>query len=252
MINNPKWIQTAFSKQYSNEVLAGFTLANKDVRIDKSARINGFNMGLNKLEKPEIVQKNREHFFSNLLGESPSIASARQVHGSHVQEVHAEGVQNDTDALISSKSQLLLLIQIADCAPIILYNRRKRKIAAIHAGWKGAVADILPETLEQLCSDTDDIPHTFAAIGPCISKQAFEVGEEVAEQFPNNFIDRTIGPKPHVDLKAFLRNQLLDFGLHQKSIEVDQTCTFLNNELCYSHRKSGEKAGRMAAFIMLR
>ncbi|HKL16223.1 MAG TPA: polyphenol oxidase family protein, partial [Balneolaceae bacterium] len=85
-------------------------------------------------------------------------------------------------------------------------------------------------------------------ISPCLSMKNFEIGEEVALRFPTTFINRNIGKKPHLNLKAFLEQELINAGVRKNSIDIDSRCT-IDDTSFYSFRRERDKAGRMLAFI---
>lgn len=232
-------------------VHAGFTLKNPQYK-QAEGRINGLNLGYNKLESAEVVDQNLSALKTELGIETFKVARARQIHGNTLTELSEEAIAEETDALFTNKQHLLLLIQVADCAPILIFDPKNRCIAAVHAGWRSAVANILPKTIAHFIRKGSKASDLQLAIGPCISAQAFEVGPEVAEQFPDAYVDYHRFAKPHVDLKGFLRQQALDQGVQKASIWVSPSCTIHHTDLCYSHRREGEKAGRMAAFIALK
>ncbi len=125
-------------------------------------------------------------------------------------------------------------------------------VAAIHSGWRGTVADIAGRAVETLAEAGADPGDLLAAIGPCIELDAFEVGEEVAEQFEDRFVTRAGYAKPHVDLVACVRAQLEGAGLPANQIERVGACTHANSELYFSYRRDGAGIGQQLSFIGLR
>lgn len=174
-----------------------------------------------------------------------------QVHGSGVLNCSAGGEFDGYDAVVTSTRNLMLTIRVADCAAVLLYDSEHGVIGAVHAGWRGAVAGILPNTMEAMRALGAQAESTRMYVSPAISAACFEVGEEVAQQFPDGFVHRTSGKKPHVDLKSFLREQCLQLGIPGGYIEVDEICTKTDRR-CESYRRDGADAGRMVAFIGLR
>src|SRR5690606_1305350 len=120
-----------------------------------------------------------------------------------------------------------------------LCDRQATVAAAVHSGWRGTVANIAARTVEALSSAGAAPEHLLAAIGPCIEVDAFEVGEEVAEQFDPRFVTRTGYKKPHVDLLACVRAQLEAAGVPVNQIERVGACTHANPELYFSYRRDG-------------
>ncbi|MCH8558268.1 MAG: polyphenol oxidase family protein, partial [Balneolia bacterium] len=117
--------------------------------------------------------------------------------------------------------------------------------------WKGAVADIVPRTIAEMVKLGAKAERLEAFISPCISQARFEVGLEVAEQFPARFVDNS-REKPHVDLKGFVNQQLLDAGLAGSSITLSEGCTMSKPDAYYSFRREKQQSGRMMALITIK
>jgi YfiH family protein len=161
------------------------------------------------------------------------------------------------DALISPLPDCCLAISTADCVPILLYDTRARVIAAVHAGWRGTVARILTQVLNQmtLLYGTEG-KNVKAVIGPSISLQAFEVGDEVYEQFFSaNFPMRQIAvrqEKWHIDLWHANRLCLETAGVMPQNITVCGICTHTHHDAYFSARRLGIRSGRIFTGIMLK
>lgn len=234
----------------SESVQAWFTCKNADYnRVNQ--HIPGLNIGFNTDEKEEIVEQNRKDLLSKLKIDERDMAYAGQVHGNRVQVVTDGGTYADTDALITQIPGLALAIQVADCAAILLADDSKNIIAAVHAGWRGAAGDILPNAIKKMMALGAEAKNMKAFISPCISQHNFEVGSEVAEKFPAEFVDLQSYKKPHVDLKGFLRHQLVAQGLNKEGIEVHKGCTVADSQRFYSYRREQQQSGRMLGLIRL-
>jgi len=164
----------------------------------------------------------------------------------------------ETDALVTDQSGLCLCVQTADCVPVLLYDPVKKVAAAVHAGWRGTVGQILAETVDEMkthysCSEKD----ILAAIGPSIGPEVYEVGNEVAEaalaSIPKaeQTLHKNASGKYHFDLWEANRLILLNCGLLKRNIEVLEECSFLESEKYYSARREGVQTGRMVSGIML-
>lgn len=154
---------------------------------------------------------------------------------------------NGVDAVITGLKGVAVGVNTADCVPVILIDESVSLIAAVHAGWRGAVAGIVPATVERMKAFS--AKNIKAYIGPCICEKCFEVGYEVAERFPEFVIKRHYGAKPHIDLQGFVMNQLKEAGVDctQKSIP----CTRCNSEHYFSARAQGINSGRNFSFAIL-
>lgn len=183
------------------------------------------------------------------LGLHPEeLALPRQTHSSHILRVSQAGRPEDTDAVFTDRPGLCVCVKTADCIPVLLYDDRTHMVAAVHAGWRGTVASIAAHTVSLM---TDRPWHMHAIIGPGISLQRFEVGDEVYDAFrqagfPMELIARRFpcnggGEKWHIDLWEANRWQLHEAGV--EDIFVQGICTMSSPEL-YSARRETINTGR--------
>lgn len=181
--------------------------------------------------------------------------AALQVHGAGVVEARPEPfvALPAADALVSSLPTRAVVVFSADCVPILVARADGRRVAAIHAGWRGLIAGVIPAALEALRGRAEG--EFVAAIGPCLSLARFEVGCEVAAQFELKGLAEVVhagfGPNPHVDLRRAAALQLAAAGI--EAIDVDERCTWDDPEL-YSYRRdvthgTQQRTGRLAAII---
>jgi polyphenol oxidase len=225
----------------------------------QSTRIGGvspvpfhsLNLGLSVNDDEQNVIKNRELFFGALGIKLQYLAKSHQVHGNRVCVVNEPGNSEGYDAQITNKREIFLVVSIADCTPILIHDEKNMAVASIHAGWRGTVGKIVRNTLLEMKKNYGtEGKDCKAYIGTNIGFENFEVGEEVAEHFDNSEkrFD-TIKQKWFVDLKAANKHQLMDAGLLTQNIEISPYCTFINNDMFFSHRKEKGKTGRMMAVI---
>jgi len=212
---------------------------------------NSLNLGLNTEDAEEYVEQNRKLFFSSLGIDESNLASSYQVHGNEILIAHEAQRATGYDAVITNKANLFVAVTIADCTPVLIYDKHTHAVAAIHAGWRGTASKIVERTLNEMQKNFGtNAVNCFAYIGTCISKNAFEVGNEVAEQFNNAFVQfNETKQKHYVDLKAANLQQLQGFGVPLTQIEIAETCTVINNDSYFSYRKENGKTGRMLAVI---
>ncbi len=191
---------------------------------------------------------------TGLSGESlqipaTSIMIPRQTHSTNVCWVDTFGEVPDTDAVITDKPGLCIAVKTADCIPILIYDNRRHLIAAVHAGWRGTVGRILENTLQLMQSRAEDIS---AIIGPGISLESFEVGDEVYEQFlqagfPMQRLAKRYA-KWHINLKDANRWLLESNGI--TNIQVSDIDTLTTPEY-YSARRDTINTGRNINGIMI-
>lgn len=166
-------------------------------------------------------------------------------------KAHLEGV----DAVITAMPYTLICISTADCIPVIIYDTAHHAAANIHAGWKGTVQRIVEKTFAQM-------QHTFgtqaqdcrAIIGPGISLQSFEVGDEVYERFNDAGFDMLSitqrFDKWHINLPLCNQQQLMRCGILQENIHVSDICTFRDTNY-FSARREGVETGRNMTCLTL-
>ncbi len=209
-----------------------------------------FNLSLTVGDDPAIVEENRLAFF-NELGISGSIVLQGQTHSDNVTIVETGCFLENNDALITDKKNLALAVSLADCTPILIYDREKKVIAAVHSGWRGTEKKILLKTLQKLKEVFNSKPENLITyIGPSICQEHYEVGEEVAGKFDLKYVKNSDG-KYYLDVALCNYDMLTDFGVPEKNIDYSNLCTFEENYL-HSYRRDGNKSGRMLAVIMMR
>jgi YfiH family protein len=186
-----------------------------------------------------------------------------QIHGADVSVVDQVDFSNNTkgDALVSKLPGVVLSVRIADCCPVLVASDDGRVVAAIHAGWRGAVGGAINAAVTRLLQIADISPSSLiAAVGPCIGFDAFEVGPEVLSQFEAVFGDDAPirrdsngdgdgNGKGHVDLATACKRQLIASGVSTARIDVTESCTYRDREEFFSHRRDNGVTGRMAAII---
>lgn len=227
-------------------ITAGVSYAKRE-DFSSSSDIPGLNFGENTGISLAEVEHNIQKLH-DVIGFTGQFAIAEQIHGAEVSIVDKPGYYRGIDGLISSENDLMIGIKVADCAGLLFADPVSGLIAAIHAGWRGAASGIVPTTVQKLKQEGADTKNISVYISPCISLHNFEIGEEVAEQFPPEFIDRSIGSKPHLNLKLFLVQQLKDSDIKPSNIDADSRCT-IDDTSFYSFRRERDGAGRMLAFI---
>lgn len=214
----------------------------------------------------EDVARNKEMLCECLSINEIELIIPHQTHSTNVQTIDAAYINKDKkgrtdllegiDALVTDIPGYCLCVSTADCVPLLLYDKRKQVIAAIHAGWRGTVSRIAEHTLSvmaaQYGTEAKDI---LACIGPSISPEAFEVGDEVYEAFREAGFDMQLiarkEEKWYIDLWEANRRQLLAHGVHSENIEVCGVCTYHHNRDFFSARRQGIASGRILSGIMI-
>ena len=248
------------------------------------------NLGFTDWDSREHVLANREKFFRAMGVSKMRPVTLRQIHSDLACGVSA-ATQNaiadeipKADALFTRDPGVRLIVQTADCVPILLADTKRRAIAAIHSGWRGTVQRIAQKTLGRMQMEFDTRPRdVLAAIGPCIGQSCYEVGSDVAKKFHAQFANArewfdgpfdalasgendpnwlpwlTMRPPGHppppptvqLDLVAANRAILVEAGVPAANISVSGLCTACRTDLFFSYRRE-RTTGRMVAAIAIR
>ncbi len=231
-------------------------------------KTNGFSKGIYKSlncgsgskDKKSFVKKNLNYVQSKICSKKNKIILLYQVHSAkfiHIKKIPQKKIIGD--ALITKNRNLPIGILTADCAPILLLDRNKKIIAAVHSGWKGAYKNIITKVLKKFIKLGSNKKDIIAAIGPAISQKSYEVGEEFKDKFiskskKNRVFFKYKRKKIYFDLTNFIYNQLISFGISK--IDVIRKDTFDKKNNFFSARRSIKKNepdyGRNISVIMLR
>lgn len=191
------------------------------------------------------------------------ILSVKQVHGTDALIVDRPVDQDDVfdggwDALVTNQPGLMIAVRTADCVPVLLHDPMRRVVAAIHAGWRGSVAGIVPKTVALLVSRFGTrVKDVHMAIGPSAGPCCYEVDGPVLTRLRDVFPDwhSVVSPvnieKAHLDLRAFLRRQALTEGVHAERIATVDACTICQPDTFYSYRREGVVKATMVSGIAL-
>lgn len=243
------------------------------------------NLGFTDWDTKESVRRNRAKLQHVLGAEEMTLLAMRQIH-SDVSNVFSAAPKEpaQADAAITTEPGLLLTVQTADCVPILLADRNKRVIAAVHAGWRGTLARVAEKALGRMRFEFGTRPEdVVTALGPAIGRCCYEVGPEVAQAFAGQFSEAanwfdgpferlamgddpnflpwlTMMPPGHepphervwLDLRAANRWQLENAGVASRNIAVSPLCTACRTDLLFSYRREGPGTGRLMAAIGIR
>ncbi len=246
------------------------------------------NLGFTAADGRETVLGNRRLLAEAVSGDpSTPLVTVRQIHSNLAVRARVAGAASErplrADGLFTDEPGLLIAILTADCIPVLVADRKRRAVAAFHAGWRGTLKRIVETGVGRMRLEFGSQPEDLvAAIGPGIGACCYAVGEEVVSEFESQFdyaralfreVDSpdpvrrkypmlfmtqrapghsNVGPSLHLDLVEANRRQLLAAGVKPGAIKVVGGCTSCQPELFFSHRASGGHAGRMMAVIGIR
>jgi polyphenol oxidase len=173
-----------------------------------------------------------------------TVVHGRQIHGATVLE-HGPStaglfLADDSDGHITNAPNVLLAVSVADCVPVFVVDAKRRRVAALHAGWRGTAAGIVQKCIDVMGPDVE------VHLGPAICGDCYEVGPEVHAALGVPVPERNTP----VDVRAVLAGQCVAAGVAQKGITTSSFCTRCGERPFYSHR-AGE-AGRQVGVIGIR
>lgn len=179
------------------------------------------------------------------------ITTCKQTHSDNIALLeNNKYLYENTDAIITNKDNSLILLNFADCVPIILYSKEYKTAAVVHAGWRGTASKIVKKTVEKMDIDTKTIT---ALIGPAIGKCCFETAEDVFNQLINDKEETNLYEKKNnkyfIDLKQINYNQLTETGV--KNIDICSYCTCCMSDIFFSYRKENGITARHSAIIKI-
>jgi YfiH family protein len=191
---------------------------------------------------------------------------ANQVHGAHVIRVGAgdrvdDVAEVEADGLVSDAAGLAIGVYVADCIPVLMADARTGAFAAVHAGWRGTLAGVVPAAVRRLVADLGVRPEDLrVALGPAIGACCFEVGDEVVAA-----VERAIpaaasagairvgpGGRAHVDLKRLNRMLLDAEGVLAGNVDAGPECTSCDRARFFSYRRDHGQTGQAFGFICVK
>lgn len=227
---------------------------------------DSMNLSYSRGDNKEAVDENYRRIASVLGCRMEDIVCSDQTHTTNIRKVTAadkgKGVTKerdytDVDGLVTNEPGLVLATFYADCVPLYFADPVKKVIGLAHSGWRGTVGRIGEKMIEKMeqeygCHRKD----IMAAIGPSICQDCYEVSEDVAEQFLQEFgsgvlADGRAEGKYQLDLWKANEMVFLQAGLLPENITVTDICTCCNDKLLFSHRASQGRRGNLGAFLKI-
>ncbi len=183
---------------------------------------------------------NKVSFIQGLGLDPAEIAVPALEHGSSIKRAK-RGNNGDCDGLVTDEKGVILSVTVADCLPVFLLDPERRAIALLHAGWRGLTKGIIGNAVTFLSGEfKSDTEKMRAVIGPGICRDHFEVGDEVASRFKGYPEAIAVdGKRIFVDIKDVARVQMVEAGLDESNVEIDEDCTFCLEHEYFSYRRDG-------------
>jgi len=196
-------------------------------------------------------------------GKDYPIVSVKQVHGTDCLVIDRPVQSGATfpgtwDALVTDQAAVLLTVRTADCVPVLLHDPSRQVVAAIHAGWRGAVAGIVPKTLATMAGEFGTVLESVRmVIGPSAGDCCYEVDAAVLRPLKSRYpysslvIRETGRDRALLNLRGLVRRQAEAAGVPQENIWAVNVCTICHPGLFYSYRREGVVIDTMVSGIML-
>jgi YfiH family protein len=234
----PEWHAPAWVQAVSTTRVGGYSEPPYD----------SFNLARHVGDQDSLVEKNRDELVQALSIPNPPYW-LEQVHSKLVVPVEETAMQAKADGSYTDQAGRVCVVMTADCLPVLMVNRKQRKVAALHAGWKGLAAGILEQGIH--CIGNDD---TIAWMGPAIGAKHFEVGKDVYAALVDVNPDHSKCFEPVADDKwladiyELARQKMYKVGV--KEITGGQYCTYTDKNKFFSYRRD-KTTGRMASLIWM-
>lgn len=184
-------------------------------------------------ERSDYFCEERIDFYTQMLCVEGFIRP-KQIHGDYIEIDPMINEGFEADAVILTKKGRGLVMNFADCTPIILFDPVLNIAAGVHAGWRGTAAKIAQKTAQKMIELGSKPENIRAAIGPCISKCCFEVSKEVVDALQPYTVFEPKGEKFMVDLKETNRRQLEEVGIRE--FDILPNCTACDQDKFFSYR----------------
>ena len=242
-----------------NRISHGFfnRIGGKSTGIFKS-----LNCGPGSIDKMKNVQKNLRIVKNKISKKSKDIFLTHQIHSSRFvfidKNYKFKKKKIEADAIITDQKKLPIAVLTADCAPILLYDKKKNMIATIHAGWKGAFKGIVDKVIKFMLKKGCEPKNIIAAIGPCISVDSYNVRENFKKKFikknrNNEIFFKKKHKKIYFNLPNFVKFQLKSNNID--NIDLIRIDTFNKKNNFFSARRSlklnHDDYGRNISIIMI-
>lgn len=222
------------------------------------------NISTTRGDDPKAIEKNQRRLARALGVRVEDFTYTHQTHTTNVAVVREEDRGKrfmETDGMVTDVPGICLVTFYADCVPLYFVDPVHRAIGLSHSGWRGTVKRMGQVTLERMKEAYGTKPEdVFAAIGPSICQDCYEVSGDVIEEFRENFSEfvwsQLFYEKENgkYQLNLWRANQIVltEAGVEAQNIAVTNLCTHCNPEILFSHRSTGVKRGNLSALLAIK
>jgi polyphenol oxidase len=216
-------------------------------QADRNEELRSLRRSLRIEDSAPIVRGDQRH--TDVVGIADEAAAAKAAESGFF-------VYPSTDAIVTRVPGIMIAILTADCAPLFLADPQERVIGVVHAGWRGSFARIAEKAVTAMVGLGADKSRLIAWIGPMIGGCCYEVSEELAQQFVDEFSDHPTGPSAFakgrlLDLQELNAQQLIRAGLHPDHVSKSGLCTMHRREQFYSYRADQGTTGRIISAMSI-
>ncbi len=262
-------------EKYKKEIVHGFSTRLGGVSND---HLSAMNLSFTRGDEPENVMENHRRFALALGYDEKRLVFSDQVHDVRFHKVTEEdcgkGIVRESDikgidGLVTDKPSIPMITFYADCVPLMFYDPKNHVIAMAHSGWKGTVERIGAKMVAYMGSEYGSKPSDImCVIAPSICQECYEVSEDVAVRFVEEFADYINNCKSYEEVNALIYKKdngkyqlnlhkaceivLTEAGVPRDNIDITDICTCCNHEFLFSHRASHGMRGNNAAVMMLK
>jgi len=207
-------------------------------------------------DKPANIIKNRQIIADNNDFLLENMVYMEQIHSANIKIVTNSFISKirGCDGIITDKIKIPLMTMAADCAPVLIYDKSKKIIAALHSGRVGTFKGVISATIDKMRVNFGSLQEDIVVhVGPSIAKCCYEVDENIANFTIKNFGSKHISLKNNkyfLDIKSIIKEQLISLKLLEKNIRISNICTSCDKNY-FSYRRDG-LTGRFCGIIMLK
>jgi YfiH family protein len=224
-----------------------------------AAPYDALNLAYHVGDAPDAVDENHARLARELGYDPRRLVHMRQIHSDRVIRCTPEmgfDTRPECDALMTDIAHQPLMVMVADCTPVLLYDPVHRAVAAVHAGRAGALKNIVAKTIGAMHSAYGtDAGELLAVLGPSIHACCYEIGPEVAETVEKSgggYALSSRDGRTYLDVNRILETQLKAAGVPPSHIDTAGRCTSCRNDRLFSYRADRGTTGRQAGIIMLK